>query len=306
VAVGGADELKSSLSGSLKSAIHFLSRPGEARSAPSSSAGNEAYLQVHFISLSPPLPTHTLPLPQSPSKLTSQEISSQVDRLSSELTKIAASSNKTIVVSNSSPISSSWILPLCVLGAGGAAYLYLKGATLSDLLPATRSLLDRTKTALVAAIADVSDRLAEAKTEIFERFGVLETKLAENHTAVSAQIDARVGDVQTDLRGMSSDISSVRSAVDDINARINSFDDRLAFTSRGVHLLCATVSENAGTGASRSLQELRRFAQTPPELPAPSPRASNPLAALSGWSTRSLSGRLSLESPVQRLSTTSA
>ncbi|XP_030542040.1 uncharacterized protein LOC115749382 [Rhodamnia argentea] len=222
----------------------------------------------------------------------------QVNSLRQELQILASSRPVTIVTASGTGASRYGIVIVVVVV--GYGYVWWKGWKLPDLMFATRRSLSDACTSIAKQLENVYSSISATKRHLSSRIDSLDCNLDEFAQLTAATKDT-VSDISAEMEAINANVTSVRSAVENLESKIGRIEGKQDSTNVGVLELCAFASSlSNGRSSERgqaSLTTSTRAALEPaPASPAstinslpPSPSNSNgsrpvfrPLVSASG------------------------
>eukprot|EP01018_Ginkgo_biloba_P003284 Gb_01019 [translate_table: standard] len=228
---------------------------------------------------------------ESSSKETSNDNSlmAQVNSLRQELQLLASSRSITVVTGNSQSGTTTYAVPVIVIGVAGYGYIWWKGWKLSDMMFATRRSLSDACTSVSKQLEQVSTSIAAAKRHLSSRIDQVDNNLNECAELNAATKD-EVYQLRGDLKNVGFDVESVQRAVQGLEFKIGRIEGKQDVTNQGVYHLCEFVQKLEQRKQSELIQVT---SSSKPALEYSMP-TSGPS---SGQQASSSSPRLAIEQP---------
>mmetsp|Transcript_24267 Transcript_24267/g.59838 ORF Transcript_24267/g.59838 Transcript_24267/m.59838 type:complete len:336 (-) Transcript_24267:104-1111(-) len=190
----------------------------------------------------------------------------RLDALAQDMRALMLSGRgQSIVVSPAGGGTGGKMLLIFVPSAG--FYLWMRGYRLSDLQWVSSSRFSSAVDSIGKAQEALSKGLSTFREAVAKRLLEFQQQVEERFAAVQdgqQHIEAQVGDVQNSVGNMQGHLAVVDRRVQGLERKLDETQAQLAYTSKGIHLLCSVVSENMGGGNSRTGRELEQFAQYNP------------------------------------------
>mmetsp|Transcript_56086 Transcript_56086/g.114646 ORF Transcript_56086/g.114646 Transcript_56086/m.114646 type:complete len:339 (-) Transcript_56086:32-1048(-) len=214
-------------------------------------------------------------------------IDKKFDSLAQEMRSLVASGRNqgTVIISSGGGSSFTRLVFLAVPGAGLYAYARWKGYAIYDLMPVSSTVFTRAVQAMEAAQQSLDTKVEQFRAAAEHAISSFRAQVESRFLEVTDQIDTRVGrvedrvgDVDQRVEVMQGSLNQVDTRVQRMELKIDETQNQLAYTSRGIHLLCSVVSESVGNTSSNGRQ-LEDFSRQGPLLTSSYPQPLNQLDA---------------------------
>ncbi|XP_022155430.1 uncharacterized protein LOC111022578 [Momordica charantia] len=242
----------------------------------------------------------------SKSKPRNESLMAQVKSLQQELQMLASNRSMTIVTNGGTGGRKYGIVILVVVVGYGV--VWIKGWKLPDMMFATKRSLSDACSSVARQLESVYSSISATKRNLSSKMDHVDKSLDE-----SLDLTAETQEKVSELRGKSDtfgrDIKSVHHAVQNLENKLWSFEEKQDLTNEGVRRLCNYAWNMENRRTTERVQAIPSSSSRPSlELPptTPSPKQNRPLPI--GFSPEALSPSESNPSPnqVQRQSLQSA
>ncbi|KAF8040928.1 hypothetical protein BT93_B2985 [Corymbia citriodora subsp. variegata] len=207
----------------------------------------------------------------SVTKPRNDSLMAQVNSLRQELQILASSRPVTIVTASGTGTSRYGIVIVVVVV--GYGYVWWKGWKLPDLMFATRRSLSDACTSVAKQLENVYSSISATKRHLSSRIDHLDSNLDE-FAQITAVTKDTVSDISAEMEAINVNVTSVRSAVENLESKIGRIEGKQDNTNIGVLELCAFASSlSNGRTSERSQASLTTSTRAALE-PAPSSLAS--------------------------------
>jgi len=164
----------------------------------------------------------------------------QVNSLRQELKMLASSRSITVVTGNSQPGTTTYAVPVIVIGVAGYGYIWWKGWKLSDMMFATRRSLSEACASVGKQLDQVSTSITAAKRHLSLRIDCVDNSL-DQCAELNAATKDEVFELRGDLKHVGFDVESVQRAVQGLEFKIGRIEGKQDLTNQGVYHLCQFV-----------------------------------------------------------------
>lgn len=164
----------------------------------------------------------------------------QVNSLRQELKMLASSRSITVVTGNSQSGTTTYAVPVIVIGVAGYGYIWWKGWKLSDMMFATRRSLSEACASVGKQLEQVSTSITAAKRHLSLRIDHVDNSL-DQCAELNAATKDEVYRLSGDLKHVGFDVESVQRAVQGLEFKIGRIEGKQDLTNQGVYHLCQFV-----------------------------------------------------------------
>ncbi|KAF8040927.1 hypothetical protein BT93_B2985 [Corymbia citriodora subsp. variegata] len=190
----------------------------------------------------------------SVTKPRNDSLMAQVNSLRQELQILASSRPVTIVTASGTGTSRYGIVIVVVVV--GYGYVWWKGWKLPDLMFATRRSLSDACTSVAKQLENVYSSISATKRHLSSRIDHLDSNLDE-FAQITAVTKDTVSDISAEMEAINVNVTSVRSAVENLESKIGRIEGKQDNTNIGVLELCAFASSLSNGRTSERSQVFR-------------------------------------------------
>ncbi|XP_056165433.1 uncharacterized protein LOC115672019 isoform X2 [Syzygium oleosum] len=197
----------------------------------------------------------------SVNKPRNDSLMAQVNSLRQELQILASSRPVTIVTTSGTGTSRYGIVIVVVVV--GYGYVWWKGWKLPDLMFATRRSLSDACTSIAKQLENVYSSISATKRHLSSRIDRLDCNLDE-FAQLTAETKDTVSDISAEMEAINANVTSVRSAVENLESKIGRIEGKQDTTNIGVLELCAFASSlSNGRTSERSQGHINSLPPSP-------------------------------------------